>query len=93
MRSECICVRDSVSSTLRWMSKSDRLKEEIAWLKILSGALLALDTSIIAWLVQNYETTAPVIVIGGWTLAAAFACGIVAAFVRVYCCIRSMEAL
>jgi hypothetical protein len=36
------------------MSKADRLKEEIGWLKLVFGALLAVDVSLVAWLVQNY---------------------------------------
>ena len=75
------------------MSKSDRLKEEVAWLKVLSGAFLALDASVIAWLVRNYDTTARVFAVGACILAVAFTCFVVAVFVRVYCCIRSMEAL
>ena len=75
------------------MSRSDRLKEEIAWLKVLSGAVLALDTSIIAWLVRNYESTARVIAVVGGVVAIALTCFVVAVLVRVYCCIRSMENL
>jgi uncharacterized membrane protein YhfC len=75
------------------MSRSDRLKEKITWLKVLSGAFLALDTSIIAWLVRNYEATVRVIIVGACILAAAITCFVVAILVRVYCCIRSMEDL
>lgn len=74
------------------MSRSDRLKEEVAWLKVLSGAFMALDASIVTWLVRNYETAERVIVLGACILAIAFTCFVVGAFVRVYCCIRSMEA-
>lgn len=75
------------------MSRSDRLKEEVTWLKVLSGAFLALDTSIVTWLVRNYDATVRVIIIGGCVLAAAMTCFVVALLVRVYCCIRSMEDL
>lgn len=37
------------------MSKVDKLKEEIGWLKVVFGILVATDISLIAWLAQNYE--------------------------------------
>lgn len=47
------------------MSKADRLKEEIGWLKLVFGALLAIDVSLVAWLAQNYATTDRVLVLAG----------------------------
>lgn len=35
------------------MSKAERLKEEIGWLKVVFGIFVATDISMIAWLVQN----------------------------------------
>lgn len=35
------------------MSKSDRIKEEIGWLKVIFGILVATDISLLAWLAQN----------------------------------------
>ena len=37
------------------MSKIDKLKEEIGWLKVVFGILVAIDISLVAWLAQNYE--------------------------------------
>jgi 4-hydroxybenzoate polyprenyltransferase len=37
------------------MSKSDKLKEEIGWLKVVFGILVATDISLVAWLAQNYS--------------------------------------
>lgn len=37
------------------MSKVDKLKEEIGWLKVVFGILVATDISLVAWLAQNYE--------------------------------------
>ncbi|NJN47492.1 MAG: hypothetical protein HC808_14575 [Candidatus Competibacteraceae bacterium] len=37
------------------MSKSDKLKEEIGWLKVVFAILVATDISLVAWLVQNYN--------------------------------------
>jgi len=36
------------------LSKADRLKEEIGWLKVVFGILVATDISLIAWISQNY---------------------------------------
>ncbi len=47
------------------MSKGDRLKEEIGWLKLVFGALLAVDVSLVAWLAQNYATADRVLVLAG----------------------------
>jgi len=41
------------------MSQSDRIKEEIGWLKLVFGALVAVDVSLIAWLAQNYKAAIP----------------------------------
>ena len=38
------------------MSKTDRLKEEIGWLKVMFGILTAVDVSLLGWFVQNFET-------------------------------------
>ena len=39
------------------MAKVDRLKEEIGWLKVVFGVLVALDASLLGWLAQNYAST------------------------------------
>ena len=36
------------------MSRSERLREEIGWLKVVFGLLVATDLSLVAWLAQNY---------------------------------------
>jgi len=36
------------------MSKAEKLKEEIGWLKVVFGILVASDISLLAWLAQNY---------------------------------------
>jgi len=39
------------------MSKTDKLKEEIGWLKVVFGILMATDISLVAWIAQNYAST------------------------------------
>ena len=36
------------------MSKADKLKEEIGWLKVVFAILVAIDISLVGWLAQNY---------------------------------------
>jgi hypothetical protein len=36
------------------MSKADKIKEQIGWLKVKFGILVITNISLIAWLVQNY---------------------------------------
>lgn len=50
------------------MSKVDKLKEEIGWLKVTYAILAAVDISLIAWMAQHY-TTASVILLGLCTAA------------------------
>ena len=47
------------------MSKNEKLKEEIGWLKVVFGILVATDISLLAWLVQNYNKTDTIIVVIG----------------------------
>jgi hypothetical protein len=37
------------------MSKTDKLKEEIGWLKVVFGILVATDISLVAWMAQSYN--------------------------------------
>jgi hypothetical protein len=43
------------------MPKIDKLKEEIGWLKVIFGILVATDISLVAWLVQNYGKAHPIL--------------------------------
>jgi len=50
------------------VSKLDRLKEELGWLKLIFGGLLAIDVSAVAWLAQNYDSAEAVISIGAFVV-------------------------
>lgn len=39
------------------MAKLDKLKEEIGWMKIVFGILIAADISFVAWVAENYNKT------------------------------------
>jgi hypothetical protein len=73
------------------MSKSDRFKEEIAWLKACCGAGGAIDVSLSAWLVRNYETVPPLVTGCAVYIAVLVTIAIVAAIVRLYRCLKLLE--
>ena len=51
------------------MSKAERIKEEIGWLKVVFAVAVALDASLIAWFAQNYDTAGPVILVSALATA------------------------
>lgn len=73
------------------MSKADRLKEDLAWLKLFFGAFLAVDVSVIAWLVQNYRQAETVIVVGAFIVIVVLTVGLVFVTRRAYKRIEQLE--
>jgi len=47
------------------MSKTDRIKEEIGWLKVVFGILVATDISLVAWLAQNFISASRIQILVG----------------------------
>lgn len=45
------------------MSRLDRIKQELAWLKVVFAIFAAIDVSLLAWLAQNYEDSSEKLVI------------------------------
>jgi hypothetical protein len=45
------------------MSKLDSAKEELGWLKLLFAAAVAIDTSLVAWLSQAYNTAISILLV------------------------------
>lgn len=45
------------------MSKADRIKEALGWLKVVFVALVAVDVSLIAWLAQNFQSAENILVV------------------------------
>ena len=45
------------------MAKIDRIKEEIGWLKVVFGILVATDISLLAWLAEKFASAPKVQVI------------------------------
>lgn len=75
------------------MSKADRIKDEIGWLKVLFAALAAADASLVAWLVQNYESATRVIAIVTGCSVAVITAIIIGVVVALYRCLKILEAL
>ena len=50
------------------MSKIDKIKEEIGWLKVLFTLLIAINVSLIGWLVQNFENANNILLIVALTI-------------------------
>lgn len=47
------------------MTSRESLKEEIGWLKVVFGVLVAIDASLLGWLAQNYATAGRLLVLAG----------------------------
>ena len=73
------------------MSKADRLKEEIGWLKVIFAVCVALDVSLVAWLAQNYDSARSVIVGTGFVAAIVLAIVVVYVNRRAYRRIEELE--
>ena len=48
------------------MSRTDRIKEELGWLKIVFAIFVAIDVSLMAWLAQNYDELSQVLTVCGF---------------------------
>lgn len=75
------------------MSKTDRLKEEIAWLKGLCGALTTIDASLIVWLVQNYDEAGRMVIATAACVIVPVGASAWAVNRRIYRCLRALEGL
>ena len=50
------------------MSKETRIKEELAWLKVIFAIIITISVSILAWLAQNYEVTTKAILVASFVV-------------------------
>jgi hypothetical protein len=48
------------------MSRNDRIKEELGWLKIVFAMLVAVDVSLVGWLTGNYQEVSRLLVISAF---------------------------
>ncbi len=66
------------------MSEIDKIKEEIGWLKILFGVLVAVDVSLIGWIAQNFAKASFTIQLLTVIAAAVITCATIAINRRAY---------
>jgi len=75
------------------MSRSEKLKEEIGWLKVVFGILSAIDVSLLAWLAQNYRSASALLVVIGALAVAGITVALVCVNHRAYQKIDELEEL
>ena len=59
------------------MAKIDRSKEEIGWLKLVFGVLVAIDVSLVGRLAQNYASANRFLLVSGVIATAVVTLGVV----------------
>ncbi len=75
------------------MSKADGIKEELGWLKVVFGVLVAVDVSLVAWVAQNFSSPNRVLVWGAILAVAVVTAGVVWINRLAYRRIRELEQL
>ena len=73
--------------------QADRIKEELGWLKVVFGVLAAIDTSLVAWLAQNFATARIGMLITGLVVVASLTSGIIWVSRVVYRRLEELEKL
>ncbi len=59
------------------MSQNERIKEEIGWFKVVFAVSVAMCASVVAWLVQNYSTAKPILLVSGLLVVIGLGGGII----------------
>jgi len=75
------------------MSESERIKEELSWLKVVFAIGIAVDVSLIAWLAQNYASANGVTSIMAFVVIIGLTIGAVLVNHVVYRLLRKLERL
>jgi hypothetical protein len=75
------------------MSRSDRIREEIGWLKLVFGVLVAVDVSLLGWLAQNHANADTVLLVVGLVAIVVLTGGIVWVNRTAYRRIEELEEL
>jgi len=66
------------------VSEIDKIKEEIGWLKVVFGLLVAIDVSLIGWTAQHFAETSTLQLFLATFLVALITWGIIAVNRRAY---------
>ena len=75
------------------MSQTDRIKEELGWLKVVFGILVALDVSLVAWLAQNFSTANTGMLVAGLVVVVSLTGGVIWVSLVVYRRLEELEEL
>jgi hypothetical protein len=75
------------------MARADRIKEAIGWLKVLFVTLAAVDVSLIAWLVENFQTADAIIIVPAFVAVICASAGIIGVNHAAYRRIVELEKL
>ncbi len=75
------------------VSEKDKIKEEIGWLKILLGLLVAVNIPLVAWIAGNFTTAPLIFSLTGVILAVLFICAMIIVNFLAYRAIRKLGEL
>lgn len=75
------------------MAKIDRIKEEIGWLKVGFGILVAIDISLLAWVAQNFASATAIQIIVSVVVVVVTTVGIVLVNREAYARMKHLEDL
>ena len=75
------------------MSKSEKIKEQIGWLKVVFGLLVATTVSLIGWMANNYDKASSLMIISSVCLVGIFVYGIVQVNLKAYKKMDELEEL
>jgi 4-hydroxybenzoate polyprenyltransferase len=73
------------------VSRTERIKEEIGWLKVVLTLMVAIDASLVAWLAQNYQTAQTFLVVLGFVGVVLISAAIVCVSIATVRLLRSLE--
>lgn len=75
------------------MSKNEKIKEQLGWLKVSFGLLVAMTASLIGWMASNYDTADPFLMISSVVLVMIFVYGIAAVNLKAFDKMDELEEL
>jgi len=75
------------------MSKSEKIKEQIGWLKVAFGLLVAMTASLIGWMASNYEVADPLFMVSSVVLVVIFVYGIAVVNLKAFDKMNELEDL
>lgn len=75
------------------MSKADRIKEALGWLKVVFASLVAVDISLIAWLAQNFQSADNILVVLAFLAVVCTTAGVIGVNHAAYNRIAELENL